>query len=170
MWQKQSQELTRVNPDRNIFSINVELTSTFLLYRGLVHHHHRILNNSHHTVQCTIFKFFIFVMHKYYLTFYSWAILNKNFNYAISRKIFDFYVCKIMKIKLKFCIHAQFRAKEKDLFQINAQFCAKLVLYWFKLQNLVQKIILCNNTNLLRKRICCVVETLHDITHDDQWR
>ena len=23
---------------------NVELTSTFLLYRGLVHHHHRILN------------------------------------------------------------------------------------------------------------------------------
>ena len=26
---KQSQELTRVNPDRNIFSINVELTSTF---------------------------------------------------------------------------------------------------------------------------------------------
>ena len=27
---KQSQELTRVNPDRNIFSINVELTSTFL--------------------------------------------------------------------------------------------------------------------------------------------
>ena len=41
---KQFQELTRVNPDRNIFSINVELTSTFLLYRGLVHHHHRILN------------------------------------------------------------------------------------------------------------------------------
>ena len=41
---KQSQELTSVNPDRNIFSINVELTSTFLLYRGLVHHHHRILN------------------------------------------------------------------------------------------------------------------------------
>ena len=39
-----SLELTRVNPDRNIFSINVELTSTFLLYRGLVHHHHRILN------------------------------------------------------------------------------------------------------------------------------
>ena len=26
-----SLELTRVNPDRNIFSINVELTSTFLL-------------------------------------------------------------------------------------------------------------------------------------------
>ncbi len=25
-------------------SINVELTSNFLLYRGLVHHHHRILN------------------------------------------------------------------------------------------------------------------------------
>ena len=41
--QKQSQELTKVNPDRNIFSINVELTSTFLLYRGLVHRHHRIL-------------------------------------------------------------------------------------------------------------------------------
>ena len=39
-----SLELTRVNPDRNIFSINVELTSTFLLYRGLVNHHHRILN------------------------------------------------------------------------------------------------------------------------------
>jgi len=29
--------------DRNIFSINVELTSPFLLYRGLVRHHHRIL-------------------------------------------------------------------------------------------------------------------------------
>ena len=43
---KQFQELTRVNPDRNIFSINVELTSTFLLYRGLVHHHHRILNKN----------------------------------------------------------------------------------------------------------------------------
>ena len=28
---KQSLELTRVNADRNIFSINVELTSTFLL-------------------------------------------------------------------------------------------------------------------------------------------
>jgi len=40
-----SLELTRVNPDRNIFSINVELTYTFLLYRGLVHHHHRILNS-----------------------------------------------------------------------------------------------------------------------------
>ena len=38
------QELTSVNPDRNIFSINVELTSNFLLYRGLVLHHHRILN------------------------------------------------------------------------------------------------------------------------------
>ena len=33
-WQKQSQVLTRVNPDRNIFSINVELTSTlFTLQR-----------------------------------------------------------------------------------------------------------------------------------------
>ena len=31
-----SLELTRVNPDRNIFAMNVELTSTFLLYRGLV--------------------------------------------------------------------------------------------------------------------------------------
>ena len=39
-----SLKLTRVTPDRNIFSINVELTSTFLLYRGLVLHHHRILN------------------------------------------------------------------------------------------------------------------------------
>ena len=38
-----SLELTRVNPDRNIFSINVKLKSTFLLYRGLVHYHHRIL-------------------------------------------------------------------------------------------------------------------------------
>ena len=43
---KQAQELTKFNPGRNIFSINVELTSTFLLYRGLVHHHHRILNLS----------------------------------------------------------------------------------------------------------------------------
>ena len=41
-----SLELTRVNPDRNIFSIDVELTSTFLLYRGLVHHHYRSLNIS----------------------------------------------------------------------------------------------------------------------------
>ena len=40
-----SLELTRVNPDRNIFSINVKLTSTFLHCRGLVHHHHRILND-----------------------------------------------------------------------------------------------------------------------------
>ena len=45
-WQKQSQELTSLNPDRNMFSINVELTSTFfLLNRGLVHHHHRVLNS-----------------------------------------------------------------------------------------------------------------------------
>ena len=36
------------NPDRNIFSIGVELTSTFLHYRGLVHHHHRILNYETH--------------------------------------------------------------------------------------------------------------------------
>ena len=43
---KQSQELTRVNPDRNIFSINVELASTFLLYRGLVHHHHRVFKSN----------------------------------------------------------------------------------------------------------------------------
>ena len=41
-----SLELTRVNLDRNIFLINVVLTSTFLLYRGLVLHHHRILNQS----------------------------------------------------------------------------------------------------------------------------
>ena len=39
-----SLELTRVNPDRNIFSINVELTTTFLLYRGFVHHYHGILS------------------------------------------------------------------------------------------------------------------------------
>ena len=39
-----SLELTRVKPDRNIFSI----TSTFfLLYRGLVHHHHLILNQEY---------------------------------------------------------------------------------------------------------------------------
>ena len=42
---KQSQELTRVNPDLNIFSINAELTSTFLLYRGLVHRHHRVFKH-----------------------------------------------------------------------------------------------------------------------------
>jgi len=35
-----------VNTDRKIFSTNVELTSTFLLYRGLVHQHHQILNRS----------------------------------------------------------------------------------------------------------------------------
>ena len=45
MWQKQSQELTRVNWDRKNLSINAELTSTFYFTdRGLVHHHHRILN------------------------------------------------------------------------------------------------------------------------------
>ena len=34
-------------PRPKYISINVELTSTFfLLYRGLVHHHHRILNLS----------------------------------------------------------------------------------------------------------------------------
>ena len=37
-----SLEMTRLNPDRNIFSINAELTLTFLLDRGLVHYHHRI--------------------------------------------------------------------------------------------------------------------------------
>ena len=42
--QKQSQELTRVNPDRNIFSINGTNIYVFLLYRGLVHHHHQILD------------------------------------------------------------------------------------------------------------------------------
>ena len=46
-----SLELTRVNPGRNIFSINVELTSTFLLYRGLVHH--RILNSFNSTLECS---------------------------------------------------------------------------------------------------------------------
>ena len=40
-----SLELTRVNPNRYIFSINGELTFNLLLYRGLVHHHHRILNH-----------------------------------------------------------------------------------------------------------------------------
>ena len=29
---------------QNVKRKNVELTSTFLLYRGLVHHYHRILN------------------------------------------------------------------------------------------------------------------------------
>ena len=43
-WWLLSLEMTRVNPDRSIFSINVELTSAFLLYRGLVHYHPRILN------------------------------------------------------------------------------------------------------------------------------
>ena len=31
---KPSQKHARVNPDRNIFTINVEQTSTFLVYRG----------------------------------------------------------------------------------------------------------------------------------------
>ena len=47
-----SLELTRVNPDRNIFSINVELISTFLIYRGLVHHHHQILNLDYNNTEC----------------------------------------------------------------------------------------------------------------------
>ena len=54
-----SLELTRVNPDRNSFSINVELTSTFLLYRGLVHHHDRILNVA---LLLLLFLFFVFVI------------------------------------------------------------------------------------------------------------
>ena len=49
-------ELTRVNPDRNIFSINVELTSTFVLYRGLVHRHHRILDLVIDCIKCFIKK------------------------------------------------------------------------------------------------------------------
>ena len=60
---KQSKELKRVNPDRNIFSINVELTSTFLLYRGLVHHHHEILKVQLHpglTAGQETFSFFNF--------------------------------------------------------------------------------------------------------------
>ena len=47
-----SLELTKVNPDRNIFSINVELTSPFFLYRGVVLHHHRILS----FIYCVFFK------------------------------------------------------------------------------------------------------------------
>ena len=43
MCQKQSQELTRANPHRNIFSIKCDHL-LFFLYRGLVHLHHRILN------------------------------------------------------------------------------------------------------------------------------
>ena len=42
MYNLRKLNLECLNPDRNIFSINVELTSTFLLYRGLVHHHHQI--------------------------------------------------------------------------------------------------------------------------------
>ena len=38
----QSQELTRVNPDRNTFSINL----LCLLSRGFIHHNHRILNQT----------------------------------------------------------------------------------------------------------------------------
>ena len=39
---------TRTDPSfrsLNKCSINVELTSTFLLYRGWVHHHHEILGH-----------------------------------------------------------------------------------------------------------------------------
>ena len=41
-------ELTRVNPDRNIFSKNVELTpNLFTLYEARFYHHQtQILNNS----------------------------------------------------------------------------------------------------------------------------
>ena len=34
----------KAKKNANCYYSNVELTSTFLLYRGLVHHHHRILN------------------------------------------------------------------------------------------------------------------------------
>ena len=51
-----SLELTGVNQERNIFSIHVALTSTFLPYRGLVHHHHRILDLIIDCIKCLIKK------------------------------------------------------------------------------------------------------------------
>ena len=47
--------------------INVELTSTFLLYRGLVHHHHRIL--------------------KVYLTYIRFGIILTQVYVNFSRKL-----------------------------------------------------------------------------------
>ena len=62
-------ELTRVNQDQNIFSLNVDLTSTFLLYRGWVHYHHQIVKSRPYfqiylktfVILLLIFKFIIVV-------------------------------------------------------------------------------------------------------------
>ena len=59
-----SLELTRDNPDRNIFSINVELTSNFLPYKGLVHHHHQILNRILLLAQQSPFMHLFFISFK----------------------------------------------------------------------------------------------------------
>ena len=52
---------------RTYILINVELTSTFLLYRGLVHHHHRIL--------------------KVYLTYIRFGIILTQVYVNFSRKL-----------------------------------------------------------------------------------
>ena len=89
---KQSQELTRVNPDRNIFSINVELTSTFLLYRGLVHHHYWILNviSLSSTFKKKFLKIIYFPLRK------KWLV-KKNLCLFVKTKIFcnDLECCKM---------------------------------------------------------------------------
>ena len=54
------------------FLVNVELTSTFLLYRGLVHHHHRILNLVLLYQNCKIFG----STKKVYLYFLLWKMNN----------------------------------------------------------------------------------------------
>ena len=54
-----SLELTRVNLDRNIFLINCGTNIYFFLYKGLVHHHHRILD-------IIVFQEYLYIISAYY--------------------------------------------------------------------------------------------------------
>ena len=75
-----SLELTRVNPDWNIFSINVELL--FLLHRGLVHYHRRILNQiwligSFHSMSCEVRTQFYKLNIKFRVFVDEWGLNEK---------------------------------------------------------------------------------------------
>ena len=49
--------------------INVELISTFLLYRGLVHHHHRILN---------VYQRYVKILSIMFIVHCTWKIFYQN--------------------------------------------------------------------------------------------
>ena len=80
-----SLELTRVNLDRNIFSINVELTS-FFLNRGLVHHHRRILNDKDKVLVCSL-EFLL-------------LIINNN---LLVKQVNNIY-CRLDRRGLRYCV------------------------------------------------------------------